>query len=953
MCHIPELTGRAAELSSIQPPESSKPQPPESGAVKAQRFVFARRPHNATRIPVRRDLYSILDLICVSTTPHPRREMIIKHDELPSLPYRPPSGAPPSGSDMLKKVSLLIKTARGNADLLHDSLVNSESPRDLRSDIVQEFRSKCRTSLDVIHAQMPWVAAEARKRRGPNGAAASVYVKELQAVDGQLLSVLQLYDDLIRVGYNQQAQQRVKDEHTLRMLATSGMSGLSLDDASSRRNGSQQPESSTSTQRSELERLFVLSQTGLGNADLLRDLLVKAQPADVEGPLIQEFLKACKDSQNEIFEQIRWADVEAARSRQNSHCSTPTREEQLLESLLKTDNALTQALKMYDDLVRDGTVTAGELQASTSSAGSIHDPQSVAELCRNARGNAEVLQEALAHAMPSDLNGELIQEFYTNCQASQRQILDKVPWATTEAEGDLLGELLQAVEEVNKVLHQYDIIKAGKRPVQSHSIEHGPEAPQAQRSQTEHDAQRGSVKADFGSNLPPLTCQDRSKFSKIFLGNNPQNGALSGERVRDLLLKSRLPPATLSQIWDLADIQRRGVLDVGDFIVAMYLVQACMNRQLTSIPDFLPTEIYEQAHGQVHSGISDHSNGSPQLGRSRSASSPATSPIEGLVVPTETKAHADRIFDTLDAKSTGQAQGYVVVSFMLKLGLSMDVSNHIMVLADFDKKGYLTRNEFAKAMTLVDMNKAGEALPGASSASTLHHDVPPFASSSSSQRRRQIKSSLIDFDAPVDAPLAESSTSSSGAGAASSRLAIDTQSRPPETTGTSVPPSPFYVSPSRLTPEPSMTSSGSDHPGGWAINPVSKARFDKFFDTLDPWKRGYIEGAAAVPFFSKSQLPDNDMAAIWDLADINHDGKLTRDEFAVAMHLILKRTHGAEIPSTLPPSLVPPSLRSPPPSQSRSPRYESPPSNPPPSLEIAPRSETPPPPYEAVAGNIV
>lgn len=78
------------------------------------------------------------------------------------------------------------------------------------------------------------------------------------------------------------------------MLATSGMSGLSLDDASSRRNGSQQPESSTSTQRSELERLFVLSQTGLGNADLLRDLLVKAQPADVEGPLIQVRLQRRK-----------------------------------------------------------------------------------------------------------------------------------------------------------------------------------------------------------------------------------------------------------------------------------------------------------------------------------------------------------------------------------------------------------------------------------------------------------------------------------------------------------------------------------------------------------------------------------------------------------------------------------------------------------------------------------
>ena len=48
---------------------------------------------------------------------------------------------------------------------------------------------------------------------------------------------------------------------------------------------------------------------------------------------------------------------------------------------------------------------------------------------------------------------------------------------------------------------------------------------------------------------------------------------------------------------------------------------------------------------------------------------------------------------------------------------------------------------------------------------------------------------------------------------------------------------------------------------------------------------------------------------IRDLADINGDGRLTRDGFAVAMHLIQKKLAGQDIPATLPPSLVPPSAR--------------------------------------------
>jgi epidermal growth factor receptor substrate 15 len=46
-----------------------------------------------------------------------------------------------------------------------------------------------------------------------------------------------------------------------------------------------------------------------------------------------------------------------------------------------------------------------------------------------------------------------------------------------------------------------------------------------------------------------------------------------------------------------------------------------------------------------------------------------------------------------------------------------------------------------------------------------------------------------------------------------------------------------------------------------------------------------------------------------DLADLNNDGRLTRDGFAVAFHLIQGKLSGKEIPRTLPASLMPPSMR--------------------------------------------
>lgn len=80
------------------------------------------------------------------------------------------------------------------------------------------------------------------------------------------------------------------------------------------------------------------------------------------------------------------------------------------------------------------------------------------------------------------------------------------------------------------------------------------------------------------------------------------------------------------------------------------------------------------------------------------------------------------------------------------------------------------------------------------------------------------------------------------------------------------------------------------------------------FDSLNPID-GKISGAAAKSEMVKSKLPNSILGKIWKLSDIDKDGFLDSDEFALAMHLIQVKLDGHDIPSTLPDHLIPPSKR--------------------------------------------
>lgn len=106
----------------------------------------------------------------------------------------------------------------------------------------------------------------------------------------------------------------------------------------------------------------------------------------------------------------------------------------------------------------------------------------------------------------------------------------------------------------------------------------------------------------------------------------------------------------------------------------------------------------------------------------------------------------------------------------------------------------------------------------------------------------------------------------------------------------------------------SMSRHAASDDDGWLVS-SEITKYDVIFQKLGPNVHGKISGSTAREEMIKSKLPNSVLRRIWNLADIDKDGMLDRDEFAVAKFLIEQKIQGHDIPEELPQHLVPPSKR--------------------------------------------
>lgn len=92
----------------------------------------------------------------------------------------------------------------------------------------------------------------------------------------------------------------------------------------------------------------------------------------------------------------------------------------------------------------------------------------------------------------------------------------------------------------------------------------------------------------------------------------------------------------------------------------------------------------------------------------------------------------------------------------------------------------------------------------------------------------------------------------------------------------------------------------------WTVSKADATKYDALFKKLDEKNVGMIDGKQGVSFFGKSGLPRPTLKKIWGLADVTQDGKLSLDEFRIAMHIVTnmlnKKLTVTALPSAMDPS---------------------------------------------------
>uniref|UniRef100_A0AAY4CJM6 Epidermal growth factor receptor pathway substrate 15 n=1 Tax=Denticeps clupeoides TaxID=299321 RepID=A0AAY4CJM6_9TELE len=309
------------------------------------------------------------------------------------------------------------------------------------------------------------------------------------------------------------------------------------------------------------------------------------------------------------------------------------------------------------------------------------------------------------------------------------------------------------------------------------------------------------------------------------------------------LKRSGLADLVLGKIWDLSDSERKGSLNKQQFFVALQLVACAQNGLEVSLKSLHvavpPPKFHDTSSPLLHGGVSTD---------------------VPWVVKSEEKLKFDSIFDSLSPVG-GMLSGEKVKPVLLNSKLPVDILGRVWELSDIDRDGMLDRDEFAVAMYLVYRALEQEPVP---------MSLPPPLVPPSKRKKPPVTAPVLPL-LPSPPSLKESRSSHAGS-----------KTLPPT---------------KPATPQ-------------WVVSPADKTKYDELFIKTDTDMDGLVSGPEVREIFLKTGLPSATLAHIWELCDIGDIGKLTRDQFSLALHLInQKLAKGIDPPQALTPDMIPPSDR--------------------------------------------
>ncbi|CAD7014874.1 unnamed protein product [Ceratitis capitata] len=381
-------------------------------------------------------------------------------------------------------------------------------------------------------------------------------------------------------------------------------------------------------------------------------------------------------------------------------------------------------------------------------------------------------------------------------------------------------------------------------------------------------------------------------------------GAIEAMTAAKFLKKSGLSDVVLSRVWDLSDPNGKGFLDKPGFFVALKLVSLAQAGQVINMSNIYTETPNPPKVGDIPKIIPPRTQIAPGAGGPAQNTDWSISVIDRLKY--------EQLFESLKPVN-GMLGGIKVKNVLLESKLPTDVLGRIWDLADQDKDGNLDKHEFIVAMHLVYQTLQKRAVPdvlpaelrkqGSGGGPPPKPGPPAIVSNTATMPRAPSGEGFGDggfvanFPKDIAPPPALPPLP----------VAIPTMTRVPPVGASGVQSQPL-ISTDPLIPigaPPSVTANAD-----WVVSPAELKRFEITFRESDRDRDGLVSGLEVKNVFIQSGVPQNCLAHIWALCDTNQSGKLTLEQFALAMWMVERKQKGIEPPQVLTANMVPPSMRS-------------------------------------------
>ncbi|KAJ7667682.1 hypothetical protein DFH06DRAFT_1183267 [Mycena polygramma] len=361
------------------------------------------------------------------------------------------------------------------------------------------------------------------------------------------------------------------------------------------------------------------------------------------------------------------------------------------------------------------------------------------------------------------------------------------------------------------------------------------------------------IPVEFMSHPPTFTPseEETALVARLFATGEPHKlGVLTGDVALELFSKTNLSAQVLSDIWTIADKDAHGWLSPRQTAVAVRLIGWAQVGVVKLTPELL----------EKPGPLAKIPDAGPSAGPSKITPSP---PVIPPISPAD-KAKFHRLF-----LGSGPVEGLVdgdkARGIFSKSKLPAEQLSQIWELSDTEHRNALDSTGFTIALHLIQ-----------GLMSNRFSVVPAFLPN-------ELYEQAATAIAEPSSPLLTTPTSPSIVSPNGQHLFVPGSSQRNSQNG------------SPISPHRTSESSFS-----WDIPSDVKAIADRQFDALDPLKNGFVHDNISLPFLLESKLPPEELARIWALSDLNGDGKLTRDGFAVALYLIDERRRGNPLPASRP-----------------------------------------------------